>query len=87
MNPSQITTQELSSTRHKTEKYYDHLVEAVKGKKDSLRVNYHTKQFLDVHEQVDCLIDISIDPNIIGRVWIGWSPIVWCFFSTQSPRL
>jgi len=27
---------------------------------------------LSVDEQVDCLIDQATDPNILGRVWIGW---------------
>jgi len=31
---------------------------------------------LSVVEQVDCLIDHSIDPNILGRTWVGWTPYV-----------
>ncbi|TFZ33925.1 hypothetical protein EWW49_27705 [Pseudomonas syringae] len=41
-----------------------------------MRNQYNEKQFLEVHEQVDCLIDLAVDPNIIGRVWIGWAPII-----------
>lgn len=40
MNPSLIMTQELSSTKHKTEKYFNNLVDAVKGNNKSIRANY-----------------------------------------------
>ncbi|KAL4502183.1 hypothetical protein ABPG72_000418 [Tetrahymena utriculariae] len=76
MNPSQLFTEELSSTRHKTGNYFEHLKSALKGKPRQIRNQYNEKQFLEVHEQVDCLIDLAIDPNIIGRVWIGWAPII-----------
>jgi DNA-dependent protein kinase catalytic subunit len=26
----------------------------------------------NVEEQVDCLIDHATDPNILGRLWVGW---------------
>lgn len=27
---------------------------------------------LSVEEQVDCLIDQATDPNILGRIFLGW---------------
>ncbi|KAJ3139728.1 hypothetical protein HK100_011282 [Physocladia obscura] len=27
-------------------------------------------------EQVDCLIDLAMDPNVLGRAWVGWSPFM-----------
>lgn len=29
---------------------------------------------LSVDEQVDCLLDQAMDPNVLGRVWAGWEP-------------
>lgn len=29
---------------------------------------------LTVEQQVDCLLDQAMDPNILGRVWVGWEP-------------
>lgn len=30
----------------------------------------------DWGEQVDLLVDLSMDPGLLGRSWTGWSP--WC---------
>eukprot|EP00954_Amorphochlora_amoebiformis_P013255 1041118-Amorphochlora_amoeboformis.AAC.1 len=29
-----------------------------------------------VREQVDYLVDLATDPEILGRVWIGWNAFV-----------
>ena len=29
---------------------------------------------LPVEKQVDCLLDQAMDPNVLGRVWVGWEP-------------
>lgn len=29
---------------------------------------------LSAEEQVDCLLDQAMDPNVLGRVWVGWEP-------------
>lgn len=34
----------------------------------------HKEKDLSVEEQVECLIDQATDPNILGRVWVGWEP-------------
>lgn len=31
---------------------------------------------LSVEKQVDCLLDQAMDPNVLGRVWVGWEPWV-----------
>lgn len=31
---------------------------------------------LSVEQQVDCLLDQAMDPNVLGRVWMGWEPWV-----------
>ena len=32
---------------------------------------------LTVEEQVDCLVDLATDKNVIGRIYVGWSPWIW----------
>lgn len=32
---------------------------------------------LSVEKQVDCLLDQAMDPNVLGRVWVGWEPWMW----------
>lgn len=51
---------------------------AITGGEDSVRkrILKTKKRYLEVDEQIDCLIELSRDPNILGRTWIGWSPYV-----------
>lgn len=35
---------------------------------------------LSVEKQVDCLLDQAMDPNVLGRVWVGWEPWIWFFY-------
>ena len=51
------------------------LIQVVMGPHDSLRNNL--PQFgLTVDQQVDVLLEHAVDPNILGRTWIGWSPMI-----------
>ncbi|KAI9317523.1 hypothetical protein BX666DRAFT_1857295, partial [Dichotomocladium elegans] len=34
------------------------------------------KKCSSVKEQIKCLIDLATDPNILGRTWFGWNPLV-----------
>lgn len=54
------------------------LKNAVRGPPESIRqaLLRSGKRYLEVDEQVDCLIEQARDPNILGRTWIGWSPYV-----------
>lgn len=29
---------------------------------------------LSVEQQVQCLLDQAMDPNVLGRVYVGWEP-------------
>lgn len=51
---------------------------AIMGPEDSIREKMlkTRKRYLEVDEQIDCLIETAKDPNILGRTWIGWSPYV-----------
>ena len=55
-------------------KYY---MAVVKGSKDDIyRRTADDVDVLDVALQVDCLMEQSSDPNILGRAWVGWKS--WC---------
>lgn len=45
------------------------------GPEDSLRRNSPQSDLL-VDTQVDVLLEHATDPNILGRTWIGWSPMI-----------
>lgn len=52
------------------------LGEAVKGvAPDNIRavVPAHC---VDAKQQVECLIDQATDPNLLGRLWVGWQPFI-----------
>ncbi len=80
-NPVRISIQELNDSSHYKRPYYEELVKALKGADGSMRsslmvVNEREKRYLSVEEQVECLIELARDPNILGRVWIGWGAYI-----------
>lgn len=78
VNPVLILKQELSESTHASKKYYKQLCETIQGPIGSQRNTLlaQKKTFLDVEEQVDCLIETARDPDILGRVWLGWSAYI-----------
>ena len=48
---------------------------AMGDKQDSIRANLPAAD-LSVEQQVAALIDQASDPNLLGRVYIGWEPWV-----------
>ena len=54
------------------------LVKAIDGPAESVRgqIAREKRRYLEVTEQVDCLIEQARDPNLLGRTWVGWSPYV-----------
>jgi len=78
VNPVLILKQELAESTHATKKYYKQLVETIQGPPGSARNTLLAKKktYLDVEEQVDCLIEAARDPDVLGRVWLGWSAYI-----------
>uniref|UniRef100_A0A8C1YUK1 DNA-dependent protein kinase catalytic subunit n=1 Tax=Cyprinus carpio TaxID=7962 RepID=A0A8C1YUK1_CYPCA len=72
-NPSVITSEELCLGFEKTAEYKGMLAVARGEKEHNIRARHNEKD-LSVEDQVDCLLDQATDPNILGRVWIGWKP-------------
>lgn len=78
MSPVAVLHDELRDSNHRGRDYYENLVAAIKGDQDSIRAGHERSrvQYLPVSDQIDVLIELARDPNIIGRCWSGWSPII-----------
>ncbi|CAG9767394.1 unnamed protein product [Ceutorhynchus assimilis] len=58
-------------------KYFETYVKFVQGDAPyDLRARLSSKETLSVEEQVDCLIDHAMDPNLLGRMFSGWNAAV-----------
>ncbi|KAL5017908.1 hypothetical protein ScPMuIL_003630 [Solemya velum] len=73
-NPCYITRDELR-LGHSRNVAYKAFEKVVLGDSDNVRARL-PETALTVEEQVSALIDQATDPNILGRVWIGWEPWV-----------
>ena len=78
LNPVKVVEKELKDSRHEKRQYMKTLLEAVAGPEGCMRLTFlkQKKRYLEVDEQIDCLIEQARDSNILGRTWIGWSPYV-----------
>ncbi|XP_067887902.1 DNA-dependent protein kinase catalytic subunit isoform X2 [Heterodontus francisci] len=70
-NPSTITRDELRLGHEKSKAYASYVAVAMGDKDHNVRAR-EPEEGLSVERQVDCLIDQATDPNILGRVWVGW---------------
>ena len=57
--PSKIMISELQDSKHKAKPYFKQLVTSINGSEDSCRwaALQENKKYLDVSEQIDCLIE------------------------------
>ncbi|CDW71353.1 dna-dependent protein kinase catalytic subunit [Stylonychia lemnae] len=78
LNPVRIMAKELQDSKHEKKPYFKVILNAIKGQESSIRYKLlaQNRRYLEVDEFIDCLIEQSRDPNILGRTWIGWSPYV-----------
>ncbi|XP_048384539.2 DNA-dependent protein kinase catalytic subunit [Stegostoma tigrinum] len=70
-NPSAITRDELRLGHEKSKAYASYVAVATGDKDHNVRAR-ESEEGLSVECQVDCLIDQATDPNILGRVYMGW---------------
>lgn len=74
-NPADITVSELQSSLHANKPYMHDLEQIVRGDPDrNIRARVLGTICESVQEQIDCLIDQATDPNLLGRIWLGWQP-------------
>lgn len=74
-NPADIIISELHSSIHSSKPYLPDLEKIVRGNPEkNIRAGICRSVCETVQEQVDCLIDQATDPNLLGRIWVGWQP-------------
>eukprot|EP00252_Welwitschia_mirabilis_P012804 TRINITY_DN28336_c0_g1_i1.p1 TRINITY_DN28336_c0_g1~~TRINITY_DN28336_c0_g1_i1.p1 ORF type:complete len:591 (+),score=95.49 TRINITY_DN28336_c0_g1_i1:204-1775(+) len=74
-NPAEIIISELHSSIHANKPYLKYLEEIVCGSPEhNIRARIKRRVCHSIQEQVDCLIDQATDPNLLGRIWVGWQP-------------
>ncbi|XP_060920840.1 DNA-dependent protein kinase catalytic subunit isoform X2 [Labrus mixtus] len=74
-NPAAITSEELKLGFEKTEAFSGMQSVALGTEEHNVRARLPADG-LSVEQQVDCLLDQAMDPNVLGRVWMGWEPWV-----------
>ncbi|KAK1173766.1 DNA-dependent protein kinase catalytic subunit [Acipenser oxyrinchus oxyrinchus] len=74
-NPAVITSEELKLGFEKSPAYQSIIAVAQGEKEHNVRAR-EAPRGLSVETQVECLIDQATDPNILGRVYVGWEPWV-----------
>ncbi|CAN9506484.1 unnamed protein product [Ophioblennius macclurei] len=72
-NPSAITSEELKLGFEKDAAFSGMQSVALGADEHNVRAKLAAAG-LSVEQQVDCLLDQAMDPNVLGRVWVGWEP-------------
>lgn len=72
-NPAAITSEELKLGFEKDAAFSGMQSVALGTKEHNIRAKLPAAG-LSVEKQVDCLLDQAMDPNVLGRVWVGWEP-------------
>ncbi|XP_068160133.1 DNA-dependent protein kinase catalytic subunit [Antennarius striatus] len=70
-NPAAITSDELKLGFEKDGAFSGMQSVALGMKEHNIRAQLPASG-LSVEKQVDCLLDQAMDPNVLGRVWVGW---------------
>ncbi|XP_068603907.1 DNA-dependent protein kinase catalytic subunit [Brachionichthys hirsutus] len=70
-NPAAITSDELKLGFEKDAAFAGMQSVALGTKEHNVRARLPAAG-LSVEDQVDCLLDQAMDPNVLGRVWVGW---------------
>ncbi|XP_023253861.1 DNA-dependent protein kinase catalytic subunit [Seriola lalandi dorsalis] len=72
-NPAAITSEELKLGFEKDLAFAGMQSVALGTAEHNIRAKLPAAG-LSVEKQVDCLLDQAMDPNVLGRVWVGWEP-------------
>uniref|UniRef100_A0A3P9NWB4 DNA-dependent protein kinase catalytic subunit n=1 Tax=Poecilia reticulata TaxID=8081 RepID=A0A3P9NWB4_POERE len=72
-NPSAITSEELKLGFEKDPTFQGMQAVALGSEEHNIRAKLPAAN-LSVEQQVDCLLDQAMDPNVLGRVYAGWEP-------------
>ncbi|KAJ0023075.1 hypothetical protein NQD34_015209 [Periophthalmus magnuspinnatus] len=74
-NPAAVTSEELKLGFEKDPAFQGLQSVAIGTRGVNVRADVPAEA-LSVEKQVDCLLDQATDPNVLGRVWVGWEPWV-----------
>ncbi|XP_032407093.1 DNA-dependent protein kinase catalytic subunit [Xiphophorus hellerii] len=72
-NPATITSEELKLGFEKDLAFQGMQAVALGSEEHNVRAKLPAAG-LSVEQQVDCLLDQAMDPNVLGRVYAGWEP-------------
>lgn len=72
-NPAAVTSEELKLGFEKDAAFAGMQSVALGSEEHNIRAKLPAEG-LSVEKQVDCLLDQAMDPNVLGRVWVGWEP-------------
>jgi hypothetical protein len=75
ISPVTVMLNELTHSHHRGQAYFPNLEAILKGDSHRARAKLGLA-ILPLGEQVDILIDLSTDPDILGRSWTYWAPYV-----------
>ena len=87
INPAVIVRDDLMSGIHKKSQYLEYYINVATGlyeKDKNSKFIYKRSEWLEkgekcrlsVEDQVKCIIEQSVDSNILGRTWVGWEPFI-----------
>ena len=76
INPLFILRSEMNESEKVHEKSKEVLSNIINGSISSLRFKYKDQRKVEVDTQVDLLNETATDPNLLGRMWIGWSSFI-----------
>lgn len=71
-HPAELMVEQLRS-RHSTKAYWALLEASVRGVPQEDR-RAGLGAVLNPGEQVSCLLEMATDPNLLGRMYVGWQP-------------
>ncbi|TWW70550.1 DNA-dependent protein kinase catalytic subunit [Takifugu flavidus] len=72
-NPAAITSDELKLGFENDGAFAGMQAVALGSREHNVRATL-APSGLSVEDQVRCLLDQAMDPNVLGRVWVGWDP-------------
>jgi DNA-dependent protein kinase catalytic subunit len=76
-NPVKIMLREINAIPRLQSKIKDILKTILYGiNGDNVRLQNKNENYVDIDIQVDILNELATDPNLLGRMWIGWSPFI-----------
>ena len=76
VNPLFILKNEMSESEKIHERSKEIINKIIMGSHTSLRFKYKDQRKVEVDLQIDLLNEQATDPNLLGRMWIGWSAFV-----------